>query len=142
ERASKRRVTVLDLGGGWHPQDFFRLDIDAALQAAEGVLPHLRRVLFDPGKALTQPTMLLATHVLEVRRSKGRIEGAIVDACIAELPLASFYPHPIWLRSLDGEWHGLGHGRQQLYGRICMEEDRIGRHPALPPTAPPRGRAL
>jgi len=137
ECASKRRVTVLDLGGGWHPEDFFRLDIDAVLRAAEGVLPHLRRVLFEPGKALTQPTMLLATHVLEVRRSKGRIEDAIVDACIAELPLANYYPHPIWLRTPDGEWHGLGRGRQQLYGRICMEEDRIGSNLALPETLAP-----
>ena len=132
ERASKRRVTVLDLGGGWHPEDFFALDIDAALRTAEGVLPYLRRVLFEPGKALTQPTMLLATRVLEVRRSKGCIEDAIVDACIAELPLANHYPHPIWRRTLDDDWHGLGRGRQQLYGRICMEDDRISSNLALP----------
>lgn len=137
ECAANRRVTALDLGGGWHPQDFFALDIDAALRAAEGVLPDLRWVLFEPGKALTQPTMLLATRVLEVRRSKGRIEDAIVDACIAELPLANNYPHPIWLRTEAGEWCGLSRGRQQIHGRICMEEDRIGCNLALPETLTP-----
>ena len=134
ECASRRRVTVLDLGGGWHPEDFLGFDIDAALRAAEGVLPHLGWVLFEPGKALTQPTMLLATRVLEVRRAKGRIEDAIVDACIADLPLANNYPHPIWLRTLAGDWHGLSRGRQQIYGRICMEDDRIGSNLALPET--------
>lgn len=137
ERASNRRVSVLDLGGGWHSEDYFALDIDAVLQAAEAALPYLRRVLFEPGKALTQPTMLLATRVLEVRRSKGRIEDAIVDACIAELPLANHYPHPMWLQSLDGEWLGLGRGGQHIYGRICMEDDRIGSNLALPETLAP-----
>jgi len=137
ECAAARRVTVLDLGGGWHPEDFVALDIDAALCAAEAVLPDLRWVLFEPGKALTQPTMLLATRVLEVRRSKGHIEDAIVDACIAELPLANNYPHPIWLRTEDGEWRGLGRGRQQIHGRICMEDDRIGCNLALPETLKP-----
>ena len=33
--------------------------------------------------------MPLATRVLEVRRAKGRIEDAIVDARIADLPLAN-----------------------------------------------------
>jgi diaminopimelate decarboxylase len=137
ECASKRRVTMLDLGGGWHPEDFAALDLGAALRAAEEALPSLGRVLFEPGKALTQPTMLLTTRILEVRRSKGRIQDAIVDTCIAELPLANHYPHPIWLRGFDGEWHGLGRGRQQLYGRICMEDDRIASNLALPETLAP-----
>jgi diaminopimelate decarboxylase len=137
ECGSGRRVTVLDLGGGWHPEDFFTLDIDAALRAAEGALPHLRWVLFEPGKALTQPTMLLATRVLQVRRAKGRIEDAIVDACIADLPLANTYPHPIWLRTPAGGWQGLSRGRHQIYGRICMEDDRIGSNLALPETVEP-----
>ena len=134
ECGSKRQVTVLDLGGGWHPEDFLALDIEAALRAAEGVLSHLRWVLFEPGKALTQPTMLLATRVLEVRRAKGCIEDAIVDACIADLPLANNYPHPVWLRTLAGDWRGLGRGRQHIYGRICMEDDRIGSNLTLPET--------
>jgi diaminopimelate decarboxylase len=137
ESAARRRVTVLDLGGGWHPEDFLALDIDAALRDAQSVLPDLRWVLFEPGKALTQPTMLLATRVLEVRRSQGRIEDAIVDACIAELPLANNYPHPIWVQTEDGEWCGLGRGRQQIHGRICMEDDRIGSNLALPETLRP-----
>jgi diaminopimelate decarboxylase len=107
------------------------------LRAAEGVLSHLRWVLFEPGKALTQPTILLATRVLEVRRAKGCIEDAIVDACIADLPLANNYPHPIWLRTLAGDWRGLSRGRQHIYGRICMEDDRIGSHLTLPETVVP-----
>ena len=137
ERAAKRRVSVLDVGGGWHCEDFFALDIAAAVRAAEAALPYLDRVLFEPGKALTQPTMLLATRVLDVRRSKGRIEDVIVDACIAELPLANHYPHPMWLRSQAGDWRGLGRGCQHIFGRICMEDDRIGSNLAVPDTLTP-----
>jgi diaminopimelate decarboxylase len=124
--ASERDVTTLDLGGGWNADDYASLDFEDLAARAVAQLPALERILVEPGKAVTQPTMALATRVLDVRRDRtGQINELVLDASLAELPLASLYPHRLLTRGADGRLRSVGRGRARLLGRICMEDDCI-----------------
>lgn len=124
-----QEIRCLDIGGGWFPEDFLEEllpRLPEAVKKARGLLPGLQRFVVEPGKALAQPCMALATRVLEVRRvpdTEGRLE-VVVDGATSELPLAQSYPHRILAFSqqtkrltvlLDGE--------NRILGRHCMEAD-------------------
>lgn len=122
--ATGRPITTLDIGGGWSPEDFARLDFNDLERRARRALPELTTILAEPGKAVTQPTMALTTRVLDVRRGEGgAIDELVVDASIADLPLATFYPHRILRLERSGAVRVLPRGRTRLLGRICMEDD-------------------
>jgi diaminopimelate decarboxylase len=57
-----------------------------------------------------------------VRRHRGKLDEIVVDACIAELPLASAYPHRVF-RVEDKRIVPAGRGAVRVLGRICMEDD-------------------
>jgi diaminopimelate decarboxylase len=136
ERVTRRRVECLDLGGGWFPDDWeggFDGRLEEATLRAREALPHVDQILFEPGKALAQPTMALAMRVLEVHRSHGEVEDAVVDGSIAELAVHYLQPHRILHRDRrSGQWKPLARGSARLLGRLCMEDDIVATDVDLP----------
>lgn len=122
EATSGRRVSAIDLGGGYHPDDFARLPFRDIVRFAREKLPALTAVYVEPGRALTQATMAMVTSVLDVRRHDGRLQEVVVDACIAELPLAAVYPHR-FVHIVDDRLVPVPRGPVRVLGRICMEDD-------------------
>jgi diaminopimelate decarboxylase len=120
-----RPVTTLDLGGGYYPEDLATLDLAGMAAHARAQLPRLQRLVLEPGRALTQETMGIATRVLEVRRpmKSSYPYELVVDACIAELPLCGVQPHRVIHARPNGTWHVLARGYTRVLGRICMEDD-------------------
>jgi diaminopimelate decarboxylase len=131
ESATGRPVRVLDLGGGYHPEDISRIPFAEIAAFAGSRLAHLEEVYVEPGRAVTQATMGVVTSVLDVRRHAGELEEVVVDACIAELPLAQVYPHRIFLLA-GGRPVPLARGSVRLLGRICMEDDVLSPGLELP----------
>lgn len=88
---------------------------------------------FEPGKALTQSTMALATKVLDIRKHNNALNEIVVDACIAEMPIANVYPHSfLWRSKGTKEWKRLSRGNQKVLGRICMKDDILSKGLSLP----------
>lgn len=140
-----RPVRCLDVGGGWFPDDFdaeMLPRLGALTEAAAALLPALARFFVEPGKAIAQPSMALATTVLEVRRGRDGVAEVVVDAAISDLPMAPFYPHRVYGRGADGGWRALGGGRDRLVGRICMETDILASDLALPKGLRPGDRLV
>ncbi|MFO0675443.1 MAG: hypothetical protein U0169_02840 [Polyangiaceae bacterium] len=134
ERAADRPVRVLDLGGGYHPEDFPRLPFQEVVGLAKKSLHALETVVLEPGRALCQSTMALVTRVLDVRRTGTTVDEVVVDASIAELPLASVYPHRLAVLHADGTLAPVGRGKTRVLGRICMEDDVLAHAADLPGT--------
>lgn len=131
EATSGRRVTCLDIGGGWFPDDWtqelsphFEEQIIGRVTRS---LPHVRELFLEPGRALAQSSMALAMRVLEVRReANGRIGDVVVDGSIAELAYHNYtiFPHRIlWYDSIEQRWRPVGRGTGRILGRLCMEKD-------------------
>jgi len=133
---AKRPVTVLDVGGGWSPEDLEStlptiLERDLALVRAQ--LPDLRTVIAEIGKGIAQPTFALASRVIEVRERDGHVDELVVDASIAELPEARSFPHRVAYRpSATRRWLGLPKGNGRVLGRLCMEDDVLAENVAIP----------
>lgn len=145
EQGAGRAVRCLDVGGGWFPDDFDREmlpRLGALVDAAAALLPGLERFFVEPGKAIAQPSMALATTVLEVRRDGDGVAEVVVDAAVSDLPMAPFYPHRVYGRGGDGGWTALGGGRDRLLGRICMETDILASDLALPDGLRPGDRLV
>jgi diaminopimelate decarboxylase len=136
ERLSGRTVELLDMGGGWFPDDWHDEDESSFARAAEAVqahLPGVRQLVSEPGKAMAQPSMALAMRVLEIQEHEEDYVEAVVDASIAELPMYFHYPHRMLRRcSETGELQPLGRGKTHLMGRLCMEHDIVAANVQLP----------
>ncbi len=139
EALGGRTIEVLDIGGGWFPEDLQKKSGERFRQAIALVpdfLPHVRQILSEPGKAVAQPSMALAMQILEIRNSSGEAREAVVDGSIAELPMYFFYPHRILSRDrTSGKWKSLNRGKTQLLGRLCMEHDIVANNVELPEDA-------
>ena len=126
QQASGVAVRWLDLGGGWHPDDFvdhLAPALPEILVTANTHLGELKTVVLEPGRALVQPTMALLTQVLDVRDT-GRGREILVDASISDVADAARYPHPVLVRDrLRGGWRQLAEGFDRVAGRSCMETD-------------------
>ncbi|HMB32458.1 MAG TPA: hypothetical protein VKV41_00425 [Methylomirabilota bacterium] len=133
EAAAGCRIRALDLGGGYHPDDFARLPFAEIVRAARRQLRDLTEVYVEPGRALTQATMAMVTSVLDVRRQDGMIHEVVMDACIAEMPLASVYPHRFF-RVAGDQLVPVARGPVRVLGRICMEDDILSAGLDLPHT--------
>src|SRR5690349_15417850 len=98
-----RQPAVFDVGGGWPHDDFAEILVPSLGQLREIItkaLPSAKRVLLEPGKALSTPTAVLLASILEVRR-RPRIRAGldvVVNASIADLPMHDFFAHRIILR--------------------------------------------
>jgi diaminopimelate decarboxylase len=127
ESCADRTVECVDIGGGWFPDDFENdlvPKLGSAVRQARKALASLHEFVLEPGKAMVQHSMAVAVRVLEVRRHRGLPEEIVVDGSIAELPLASQYPHRILQRDYKtGEWQPMARGKARILGRLCMEDD-------------------
>jgi diaminopimelate decarboxylase len=139
EALSGRSIQVLDIGGGWFPDDLNTSsfeDFREALSTVNTFLPGVREIISEPGKALAQPSMALAMQILEVRRKNGERQEVIVDGSIAELPMYFFHPHRILYHDKNEKsWEPVGRGKTDLFGRLCMEHDVVARNIELPRSA-------
>jgi diaminopimelate decarboxylase len=139
EALSGRLIEILDVGGGWFPEDLQRdssSNFKKAIALIPEFLPHVRQIISEPGKALAQPSMAVAMQILELRNFENAVHEAVVDGSIAELPMYFFYPHRIlYQNTQSGDWKPLNRGRTKLLGRLCMEHDIVASNVELPENA-------
>lgn len=132
---SGKGPSVFDMGGGWHHEDFheFFLTRLPELQAKiRHALPSVRRVLFEPGKAVLATSAMLVSRVIEVRPADGDNLEIVVDASLADLPMAPLYSHPMLLIGANGAGGWLTGGTSRILGSICMETDILARGVSFP----------
>ena len=136
EKLSGRTIEMLDMGGGWFPDDVHDGDegkFAKAVETARALLPGVRQIASEPGKAMAQPSMALAMRVLEIQEHPDDYVEAVVDGSIAELPMYFFYPHRMLRQCAGtGEWQPLKRGKTHLMGRLCMEHDIVAANVQLP----------
>ncbi len=136
ERLTDKPIEALDLGGGFFPEDLHRMDLKSVQALIHSALPNVKALYFEPGRSLTQDGEVLVSRVLDVRKQPGKDElEAVVDACIAELPLAQSFPHRLYFRPRQATNAGcvpLTKGSARILGRICMEDDILAQQVELP----------
>ena len=136
EKLGRRTIEMLDMGGGWYPDDWHEEGTSKIAQAVEMVramLPGVLQIASEPGKAMAQPSMALAMRILEIQEHEEEHVEAVVDASIAELPLHFWQPHRMVRHcSETGELQPIGRGKTHLMGRLCMEHDIIATNVQLP----------
>ncbi len=136
--ASGHPVRMLDLGGGFTSEAFGPLlaeRLPKVLDAIEQRLPSVEEVVIEPGKAACEGAMVLVSRVIELRERDDRRE-AVVDASIAELPNARYFPRHVHAVLADSAAR-LPAGRDRILGRICMEDDILATCIALPKSLRP-----
>jgi diaminopimelate decarboxylase len=135
ETLTGRTIEVLDIGGGWFPDDWHSTDhsdFAVAVRRAQAALPGVGQIISEPGKAMAQPSMALAMRVLEMQEADGEVTEVVVDGSIAELPMHFFQPHRVMARDEAGSWRPLRRGKSHLLGRLCMEHDVVASNIELP----------
>jgi len=136
EALSGRRIELLDMGGGWFPDDWHAGDdgrFERAVETVRALLPGVRQIVSEPGKAMAQPSMALAMRILEIQEHEEDHVEAVVDGSIAELPMYAFQPHRILRQCREtGALQPVGRGKTHLMGRLCMEHDIVASNVSLP----------
>jgi diaminopimelate decarboxylase len=136
EKLTGRTIEILDMGGGWFPDDWHTEDnskFARAVEMVKAMLPQVRQIVSEPGKAMAQPSMALAMRILEIQEHEQEYVEAVVDASIAELPMYFFYPHRMLRKcGRTGALQPLGRGKTHLMGRLCMEHDIVAANVQLP----------
>jgi diaminopimelate decarboxylase len=136
EKLTGRTIELLDMGGGWFPDDWHAdqtSKIGHAVELVRAMLPGVRQIASEPGKAMAQPSMALAMRVLEIQEHEEDYIEAVVDASIAEIPMHFWQPHRMVRQCQDtGALQPIGRGKTQLMGRLCMEHDIIASNVQLP----------
>ncbi len=136
EKLSGRTIEMLDMGGGWYPDDWHEdqiSKIDRAVEMVRAMLPNVRQIASEPGKAMAQPSMALAMRILEIQEHEEDYIEAVVDASIAEIPMHFWQPHRMVRQCGEtGELQPIGRGKTHLMGRLCMEHDIIASNVQLP----------
>ncbi len=132
EVLSGRVLGVIDLGGGWSPGQFSG-ELEAALSRLVATVREKLKgdpiLVIEPGKALIEPSLALLTRVLHIRHGRhGRM--AVLDAGVADVPLAEAFPHR--LAVVREDVLPLGAGQDRLLGPSCMENDRLADGVCLP----------
>jgi diaminopimelate decarboxylase len=137
---SGRSIEILDVGGGWFPDDWQGENdprFADAIDRVQATLPAVRQIVSEPGKAMAQPSMALAMRILEIQEHEDDYVEVVVDASVAELPMYFVYPHRILRRcGTTGALQPVGRGKTHLMGRLCMEHDIVAANVQLP-QAPP-----
>jgi diaminopimelate decarboxylase len=136
EKLTGRAIELLDIGGGWFPDDWHSHEdsrFTRAVDAIKAALPQVREIVSEPGKALAQPSMALAMRILEIQEHEDESIEAVVDGSIAELPMFAFQPHRILRQcARTGALEPVGRGKTHLMGRLCMEHDIVAANVGLP----------
>lgn len=125
--ASGINLSIFDIGGGWHQDDFahqFLANLPSLQTRIARALPDVETLLLEPGKAVAADTAWLVTRIIEVRQHASHRDGDIVvDASIADLPMAALYAHRV-VHLRRGRCLGwLGGGNLRVLGSVCMEND-------------------
>lgn len=130
------KITRIDVGGGWSASALTTGFASSALRVMARLrveLPTLTEVVFEPGRALVEPSMVLLTRVLAIR-GRGSARAAVVDGSIAELPDETTRSRQaLWRDPGIGAWRYLQDGRSAIYGRLCMEADIPAANVEIPP---------
>jgi diaminopimelate decarboxylase len=140
EALTGRCIECLDMGGGWAPDDWQAGEANnrfaLAVEKVSELLPHVKEIVSEPGKAVSQPSMALAMRILEIQDESGNPKEdkeVVVDGSIAELPMYFVHPHRILYQAAEGgELQPIGRGNAHLMGRLCMEHDIVATNVALP----------
>jgi diaminopimelate decarboxylase len=136
EKLTGRTIELLDMGGGWYPDDWHADEtskIAHAVELVRAMLPGVSQIASEPGKAMAQPSMALAMRILEIQEHEEDHVEAVVDASIAEIPMHFWQPHRMVRQCREtGELQPIGRGKTQLMGRLCMEHDIIASNVQLP----------
>jgi diaminopimelate decarboxylase len=126
--------TLFDIGGGWYHGDYYELFLPRLSEVQERIrnaFATVKELIIEPGKAVSATSAILVTEVVEVR--DGGIEAeVVVDASIADLPMADLYAHPVFHMRQTQSLGWLGAGRGRLLGAICMETDVLARAVSFP----------
>jgi diaminopimelate decarboxylase len=124
---SCRPIELFDLGGGYHPEDFKKIDFAQIVTGIKQMVPSIKEVVIEPGRALSQDLMGLCVSVQDIRHENGVVKEVVVDGCISELPLIRSYPHRIFQMRTDAAGSKTAipfeKGMGRIYGRVCMEDD-------------------
>jgi diaminopimelate decarboxylase len=157
-----RPVATLDLGGGFEPYSLESPSGQALLQelfnavrASVGDTVKLPTVQFEPGKCVSEPAGCVVTRVLAVRECESHstseatheettagtgAPALIIDSTIADLSVPNsrcLYWLPAGAAcptdSSSTGWTRLQAGRCEVWGRTCMEWDRLVGTYAIPP---------
>jgi diaminopimelate decarboxylase len=137
EFASGRPIQMLDLGGGWTSESFgpfLRDHLPGLVAHVHRRLPHVEDVVIEPGKAVCEQSHVLVSRILEIRRTDW-IREIVADACLAEMPLAGYFPREVYLLTAGGNLHRLVDGFDRILGRVCMEHDILAGGLNIPPDA-------
>lgn len=109
---------LLDMGGGWHPNDRERMA--PALAALVERSASAAELVVEPGKAIVESAGVIVSRVIG-RRSTGASD-LVVDAGLAELPESTYRSHPVF-HLKESSWRVVPHGGSRILGRSCMEQD-------------------
>lgn len=136
ETLTGRTIEMLDMGGGWYPDDWHSDEtakLATAVDMVRAALPGVRQIASEPGKAMAQPSMALAMRILEIQEHEEDHVEAVVDASVAELPMHFWQPHRMVRQcGTTGALQPIGRGKTHLMGRLCMEHDIIASNVQLP----------
>ena len=134
QRLTERPVRSFDLGGGWSCEDlprFLAHGLGPMVASIRDKLPGIEELFIEPGKSLSEQSMVLVTRVLERRDVKGGVD-VVVDGSIAELPLAYFLTRRVYAVCRSAPPVELPRGRDRILGRLCMEHDILASDVTLP----------
>lgn len=125
--ASGGDFSVFDLGGGWDVDDYQNLFMPMLPDLQRRIarfIPSVDKIILEPGKAVATETGWLVTRIIEVRSHEPNdLREVIVNASIADLPMANLYAHRVF-HVRNGRYLGqLVGGSSRILGCICMETD-------------------
>ncbi|MDG4668657.1 ATP-grasp domain-containing protein [Mycobacterium sp. 236(2023)] len=124
--AAHKKITCVDLGGGWSRSvsaHVLETALVSALEPKQAREWSVQQVFLEPGKYLVESSMAIVSRVISIRTMSGE-RCAVVDASISELPDPSNrFRNVLRKRADNGRWEPLEFGRGCLLGRLCMEHD-------------------
>ncbi|MGH3939875.1 MAG: hypothetical protein ACRDTG_14845 [Pseudonocardiaceae bacterium] len=114
---------VVDVGGGWHAEDFedYCSSVAQARQLFPSILAGATRLATEPGRVLTQSAGIRFATVL-ARRTDASECDVVVDIGDPEMSQAMTFDRPVAVL-LDGRWTPIRRGTSRVLGRTCMESD-------------------
>ncbi|TRZ56331.1 MAG: hypothetical protein D4S02_15890 [Rhodocyclaceae bacterium] len=135
ENITGRKIQIFDIGGGWTSESFVPFIADhlhPLLDHIHNRLPNVEEVIIEPGKAICEQSQVLVSRVLETRGTDCKWE-IVVDTCLAEIPLAVYFPRDVYHLTGTGKLTKLTSGVGRILGRVCMEHDILASGITIPP---------
>jgi diaminopimelate decarboxylase len=132
------RIERIDIGGGFSadvpPRDF-AAPVHAALDRASARLNRPLALALEPGRAIVDPPVVLLATVTAAKTLADGKAAVFLDAGINLLPPARrSAPRP--LRALVPSASAPPPLRTDVFGPLCMPEDRLAEDVLLPPLHP------